>query len=251
MARKIVVGGNWKMNTDLHSAKALAGDLRNRLGSERGADVIVFPPFPFLAPVIKRMDDSRIAVGAQDVHTAPKGAFTGAVSATMLTSLGCSHVLIGHSERRHVFGDDDATVATKLEVALAAGLVPVLCIGEKLEERRSGSTFAVCDRQLETALTAHTADALSKLIVAYEPVWAIGTGEVATPDQAQEVHAHVRAQLKAHFGSSFADAVRLQYGGSVKPGNAAGLLGQPDIDGALVGGASLKADDFTGIVRAR
>ncbi len=251
MARRIVIGGNWKMHLNLAEAKSLASEVRNRVANEPAVDVIVFPAAPFLVPVIERLHDTRIGVGAQDVHTAPKGAFTGAVSAEMLISCGCSHVLIGHSERRHVFGDDDATVAIKLQVALAAGLTPVLCVGEKLSERRASETFAVCDRQLQTALAPHTASALSKLIVAYEPVWAIGTGETATPEQAQEVHAHIRSWLAAQLGPTFAENTRLQYGGSVKASNAEGLLGQPDIDGALVGGASLQADDFAGIVRAR
>lgn len=250
MARKYVVGGNWKMNLDLTAAKELAAGLRNRLGSQRGAEVIVFPAFPYLLPVIETLREGRVCVGAQDLAVQPKGAFTGAVSATMLTSIGCTHVLIGHSERRHVFGDSNAVVSEKLSVSLEAGLKPVLCIGEKLEERRAGRTFEVIDAQLETALAKHTAAALKTLVIAYEPVWAIGTGETASPEQAQEVHAHIRAWVKDALGPTFAQDVQIQYGGSVKPGNAAGLMGQPDIDGALVGGASLKADDFTAIVRA-
>jgi len=239
------------MNLDLGTATSLAAEVRNRLASHRGAEVIVFPPFPFLAPVIEKLREGRVSVGGQDLHPAAKGAFTGAVSASMLTSIGCTHVLVGHSERRHVFGDSDEAVAAKLNAALGAGLIPVLCIGEKLDERQAGNTFTVCERQLTSALEGHTTAALAKLVVAYEPVWAIGTGEVATPAQAQEVHAHVRAHIAGMFGPSFAGSLPIQYGGSVKPGNAAGLLGQRDIDGALVGGASLKADDFAAIVRAR
>lgn len=250
MGRKYVIGGNWKMNLTLPQAQQLAADVRNRLASHRGAEVIVFPPFPYLGAVIETLREGSVAVGAQDLHTAAKGAFTGAVSAAMLTSVGCTHVLIGHSERRHVFGDSNALVAEKLTVALQAGLAPVFCIGEKLDERRAGRTFAVLDEQLQTALGGHTAAALEKLVIAYEPVWAIGTGETASPEQAQEVHAHVRARVSDLLGPSFAQSVAIQYGGSVKPSNAAGLLGQPDIDGALVGGASLKADDFAAIVRA-
>ena len=250
MTRKHVIGGNWKMNLDLAGAQALAAGVRNRLGSYRNADMVVFPAYPFLTVVVETLREGRVAVGAQDLSTEPKGAFTGAVSASMLTSVGCTHVLIGHSERRHVFGDSNETVARKLSVALEAGLAPVLCVGEKIEERRAGQTFAVIEAQLQTALAPHTPLSLQKLVIAYEPVWAIGTGETATPEQAQEVHAHIRAYVADLLGPSFAESVAIQYGGSVKPSNAAGLLGQPDIDGALVGGASLKADDFAAIVRA-
>ena len=251
MARKTVIGGNWKMHLELASATALASELRNRLGSHRGAEVIVFPPFPFLVPVADRLRESVIGVGAQDLHTEASGAYTSAVSAQMIVSSGCSHVLVGHSERRAVFGDDEKIVAEKLSVALAGGLKPVLCVGESLQQRQAGETFAVVQSQLDSALSEHTAAALSDLVVAYEPVWAIGTGLTATPEQAQEIHANIRARVANHFGPSFAEALRIQYGGSVKPANAVGLLAQDDIDGALVGGASLKADDFTSIVRAR
>ncbi len=251
MSRKIAIGGNWKMNLDLAGALSLAGELRNRLGSQRQVEALVFPPFPFLQPVAERLRDSAIAVGGQDLWMGEKGAFTGAVSASMLRSVGCSHVLVGHSERRAVFGDDDAMVARKLHAALDGGLKPVLCIGETLEQRQAGETFAVVARQLDTAFEGLTADALADLIVAYEPVWAIGTGMTATPEQAQDVHADIRSRVAARFGKSFADGLRLQYGGSVKGANAAGLLSRPDIDGALVGGASLKAEEFTAIVRAR
>ena len=250
MARTPTIGGNWKMNLDFEAAMDLASGLRNRLGSHRGAESIVFPSFPYLRPVSQRLRESAIGVGAQDLHVEAKGAFTSAISASMIKSVGCTHVLIGHSERRSVFGDDDALVARKLTVALEAGLIPVLCIGETLTERESSRTFAVLERQLDTALRAHTAAALEKLIVAYEPVWAIGTGLTATPEQAQEVHAWVRGHIGALLGDAFAARLRIQYGGSVKPSNAAGLLSQPDIDGALVGGASLKAESFAEIVRA-
>jgi triosephosphate isomerase (TIM) len=250
MSRTPIIGGNWKMNLDLAGAQQLAANVRNRLGSQRGAEVVVFPAFPFLVPVIETLREGRVAVGAQDLSTEPKGAFTGAVSASMLASVGCTHVLIGHSERRHVFGDDNATVATKLKVALEAGLKPVLCVGETLEQRRAGQTFAVIDAQLQTGLAGGTSGSLASVVIAYEPVWAIGTGETATPEQAQEVHAHIRRRVADLLGPTYARAVRIQYGGSVKPGNAKALMAQSDIDGALVGGASLKADDFAAIVRA-
>ena len=250
MSRRYVIGGNWKMNLGFSEAQELSAELRNRLGSHRGADVIIFPSYPYLQPIAKRLDDCRIAVGAQDLHPEPKGAFTGAVSATMLTSIGVTHVLVGHSERRAVFGDTDEVVARKLSVALASGLVPVLCIGETKEERESNQTFKILERQLNSALRGHTAAALDKLILAYEPVWAIGTGLTATPAQAQEVHAWVRGHIASLLGPSFADNLPIQYGGSVKPANAAGLLGQADIDGALVGGASLTAPSFADIVKS-
>lgn len=250
MSRTPIIGGNWKMNLDLAGAQQLAASVRNLLGSQRGAEVVVFPAFPFLVPVIETLREGRVAVGAQDLSTEPKGAFTGAVSASMLASVGCTHVLIGHSERRHVFGDDNATVATKLKVALEAGLKPVLCVGETLEQRRAGQTFAVIDAQLQTGLAGGTSESHASVVIAYEPVWAIGTGETATPEQAQEVHAHIRGRVADLLGPTYARTVRIQYGGSVKPGNAKALMAQSDIDGALVGGASLKADDFAAIVRA-
>ena len=249
--RKLAIGGNWKMNLDLAGALKLASELRNRLGSHRGAEVLVFPPYPFLHPVVERLRNSAIAVGGQDLSTEASGAFTGAVSTSMLRSVGCTHVLVGHSERRAVFGDDNATVARKLRVALDGGLIPVLCIGETFDQRQAGETFEILGAQLDTALDGLDADTLSDMIIAYEPVWAIGTGLTATPAQAQEVHAEIRGRIAERLGPTFADALRIQYGGSVKGSNAAGLLGQKDIDGALVGGASLKADGFTAIVRAR
>ena len=250
MSRTPTLGGNWKMHLDFEAAMTLASGLRNRLGSHRGAEVLIFPSFPYLRPVSQRLRECAISVGAQDLHVEAKGAFTSGVSATMIRSIGCTHVLIGHSERRSVFGDDDALVARKLTVALGAGLIPVLCVGESLSEREGGQTFAVLERQINSALRAHTSAALDTLIIAYEPVWAIGTGLTATPEQAQEVHAWLRGHLGSLLGATFAEGVRLQYGGSVKPGNAAGLLAQPDIDGALVGGASLDAESFAEIVRA-
>ncbi len=249
--RKPVVGGNWKMHGTLGEAQDLASEVRNRLSSYGAVQTLVFPPFPFLGAVAQRLADSNIGLGAQDLHFEKKGAFTGAVSAEMLTSVGCAWVLVGHSERRHVFGDSDDVVAKKLRAALAAGLKPVLCVGEKLEERKAGDTFAVNRRQLRTALNGLAGDQLQHLVLAYEPVWAIGTGLVATPEQAQEVHADVRAAVAELLGGAFAGAVRIQYGGSVKAETAAGLMAKADVDGLLVGGASLKAEEFAAIVRAR
>ncbi|MEZ4222904.1 MAG: triose-phosphate isomerase [Polyangiaceae bacterium] len=250
MTRTSIIGGNWKMNLTLTLAERLAQELRNRLGSHRGGQLVVFPPFVFIDAVRRRLRDSAVEVGGQDLHPLPKGAYTSGVSAEMLASLGCTRVLVGHSERRAWFGDSDARVAEKLKAALSSGLKPVLCIGETLEQRQSGATESVLRRQLETALGAHGAAALSDLVVAYEPVWAIGTGVTATPEQAQATHAFVRSEFARHFGAAFAEALRIQYGGSVTADNAAALLSCPDIDGALVGGASLDANGFTTIARA-
>ncbi len=250
MARTPVTGGNWKMHTTLSEAITLAQEVRHRLGSQRLGDVLLFPPFPFLAAVADKVAGSHVNVGAQDLHFEAKGAFTGAVSAAMIVSTGATHVLVGHSERRSVFGDSDEVVGKKLRAALGAGLKPVLCVGEQLAERQNGTTFAVVDRQLTVALDGLLADQLQHLIIAYEPVWAIGTGLTASPEQAQEVHAHIRAWLKTRFSAGFADNCRIQYGGSVKGSNASGLFEKPDIDGMLVGGASLTADEFAAIVRA-
>ncbi len=251
MGRTPIIGGNWKMHLELAEATTLAGEVRNRLSAYPGAQTLIFPPFPYLLPVAERLAGSTIGLGAQDLHFEAKGAFTGAVSASMLTSVGCKWVLLGHSERRHVFGDDDAVVAKKLRAALGAGLKPVLCVGEKLEERKSGETFRVCGRQLRMSLEGLTPAQLEHLVVAYEPVWAIGTGLVATPEQAQEVHADIRQKIGDLLGVGFATQVRIQYGGSVKSSSAAGLLSQEDIDGLLVGGASLQAEEFAAIVRAK
>ena len=253
MARTPIVGGNWKMFLDLAGALQLASEVRNRLGSARGVEVVVFPPFPFLKPVADRLAESSIALGAQDLSPEASGAFTGAVAAPMLKSVGCSHVLVGHSERRAVFGDDDAMVGRKLAAALGAGLKPVLCIGENLGERQRGETFSIISRQLRSVLAPYATNTqvLVDLVLAYEPVWAIGTGLTATPEQAQEVHAHIRQEIADLLGKTFAAALRIQYGGSVKGANAAGLMQQPDIDGMLVGGASLKAEEFAQIVRFR
>jgi triosephosphate isomerase len=251
MARRGIIGGNWKMHLQLGEAEALARGVRNHLSS-RGPDpeVVIFPPAPFLAPVARQLRESRVGLGAQDLHSEDKGAYTGAVSGGMLTSVGCSHVLIGHSERRHVFGDSHDAVAAKLRAALRHDLRPVLCVGEQLEERETGRTEAVIATQLSTALQGLGGNALSTLVIAYEPVWAIGTGKTATPALAQAVHAAIRGWLAERFSAAFAADMRIQYGGSVKPANAAELLAQPDIDGALVGGASLKVDDFIAITRA-
>ena len=249
-SRDRVIGGNWKMNLSVDGAVRLAGELRNKLGSQRGARLIVFPPFPFLHPVLLKLRDSAIEVGAQDVHNKGSGAYTSGVSAPMVRSLGCTTVLVGHSERRAHFGDSDALVADKLRAVLSEEMTPVLCIGETLAERQQGKTLDVLTRQLSSALAPHAASALGKLVIAYEPVWAIGTGVTATPAQAQEVHAQIRGWLASQIAPAFAAKVPLQYGGSVNGDNADALLGCPDIDGALVGGASLDPSSFARIALA-
>jgi triosephosphate isomerase len=212
-------------------------------------DTAVCPPFPYLAVVAEALQGSPVAVGAQDLFwEIEDGAFTGEVSAKMLCDAGCAYAIVGHSERRHVLGETDETVRRKLGAALDGGLSPILCVGELLEEREAGRTESVVERHVTEGLKGLDAAAMAKVTLAYEPVWAIGTGKTATPEQAQEVHAFIRSLVAVQFGRKTADALRIQYGGSVKPGNAADLLGQPDIDGALVGGASLKADSFQAIV---
>jgi triosephosphate isomerase (TIM) len=242
--RRKFVAGNWKMNTSRKEAVELASAIA---GSGVGAecDVAVCVPFPHLGPVQELLRGSRINLGAQDLYWEASGAFTGEVSAPMLADY-CSHAIIGHSERRHVFGETDEEVRRKLDAALNAGLAPIVCIGETLDERKSGQTESVLARQLDALAGANVTEVVT---IAYEPVWAIGTGETATPEIAQEACAFARAELRKHFGD-VAERVRIQYGGSVNPRNAVELLALPDIDGALVGGASLKADQFLDIVAA-
>jgi triosephosphate isomerase len=212
-------------------------------------EVLVAPPFTALGAVSEALKGSRILVAGQNMHAEQEGAFTGEISAGMLKSAGASHVILGHSERRQLFGETDEGVGRKARVAFDAGLVPIVCVGETLDEREAGRIFAVVERQLDAALTRLTPDEAASAVVAYEPVWAIGTGRVATPEQAQDVHAFIRKRVHATHGEGVAQAQRILYGGSVKPDNVDGLMGQPDIDGALVGGACLKADSFLRIVR--
>jgi triosephosphate isomerase len=250
--RKPFVAGNWKMNTDSHSAAALADDIACATVDVAGEQVAVavIPPFVYLQSVISVLSRSHIAVGAQDVYFEEAGAFTGEISAAMLKDVGCTYVLCGHSERRHVIGENDELVSKKVAAAIAGGLLPILCVGELLEERESGRTTEVVTRQLESGLRALGEAKLSAATIAYEPVWAIGTGLTATPQQAQQVHAMIRELLSDMHDSQLADEIRILYGGSVKPDNARELMAQPDVDGVLVGGASLKAEDFAAIIRA-
>ncbi len=252
--RKPFVAGNWKMNLDLVRARELVAGIRGGLGTDadcRRVDVAVCPPSVYLFPVANELVGSGIALGAQDVYPEPKGAFTGEVSAEMIKDAGAQYVIIGHSERRHTIGhlEDDRMINLKVKAAGAAGLTPILCVGETIGERKRGQTLEVLTFQLVAGMTGVSAEIAERIVIAYEPVWAIGTGEVATPDQAQEAHAHLRGELRKLVGDQ-ADQTRIQYGGSVKPDNAADLFGQPDVDGGLIGGASLKADDFVAIISA-
>ena len=250
MRRKPFVAGNWKMNLSSRSAVALAEALKARIGSLETIDLAVCPPFVYLEQVGKALVGSRIALGAQDVYYENDGAYTGEVSAAMLKDVGCSYVICGHSERRHVIGESDELINRKLLKCLAEGLQPIFCVGERLEQRQADETGAVVSRQVRVGLESVSAADLAGVTVAYEPVWAIGTGINATPAQAQEVHAMIRKLLAELYDAAAAAAMRIQYGGSVKPANAGELMACPDVDGALVGGASLKTDDFVGIVQA-
>ena len=247
--RRPVVAGNWKMHGTRSSNEALLTELERRLNPEWPIDVVVFPPFVYLDDAIRLLADAPIGVGAQDVCAEAQGAFTGQVGAAMLTDVGCSYVIVGHSERRRLCHEDDALVARKFAAALQAGLTPVLCVGETLQEREDGSTEAVVWRQLQAVTSIYGMASMASAIVAYEPVWAIGTGRTASPQQAQEVHAYLRGRMIAQDAIMGAQ-VRILYGGSVKAGNAAELFSMPDVDGGLVGGASLSADEFQHICAA-
>jgi triosephosphate isomerase len=245
--RRKLIAGNWKMNTDRAAAISLARGVVDRAGHHANVDLLVCPPFIYLDAVREVVKGSRVALGAQNMYHEANGAFTGETSAAMLLDVGCTHVILGHSERRHILGEKDADVNKKTLAALAAGLTPIVCVGETLDERESGETAIVIRRQFDGSLANVPADQIEKIVIAYEPVWAIGTGKVATPEQAEEVHAELRELLKKRYNDKSAANVRILYGGSVKPSNAKDLLSQPNIDGALVGGASLKVDDFLGI----
>jgi len=254
--RRKIVAGNWKMNLDRAAAEALASAVAARQAEAGGVELVLCPPGVYLAAVGGALklsggrSPSGVAMGGQNMHDKVSGAFTGEVAPPMLVDLGCRYVILGHSERRTLFGETDAAVNVKTKAALAAGLTPIVCVGESLAEREEGRTQAVVSAQVNGSLAGLPPADLERVVVAYEPVWAIGTGKVATPAQAQEVHALIRGLLAAMASPDVAGRVRIQYGGSVKPDNAADLASQPDIDGALVGGASLKADDFLGIAAA-
>ncbi|MES9968477.1 MAG: triose-phosphate isomerase [Candidatus Thiodiazotropha sp.] len=247
--RRPLVAGNWKMNGSLESVRSLLDGIKQGVAEVKGAEVAVCPPAIYIPEVQKLLSGSDIAWGGQDLSTESSGAFTGEVAASMFNDFGCKYVIVGHSERRTYHAESDQLVAKKFAVARAAGLIPILCIGETLEEREAGTTNDVVARQLDAVIELEGVEALAESVIAYEPVWAIGTGKTATPDQAQEVHAFIRARIAEKSGD-VAAAVRILYGGSMKPGNAAELIGKPDIDGGLIGGASLQAEDFLGICTA-
>ena len=248
--RKPFVVGNWKMNLSLKGAVELARGLRKNLAGLREIDLAVCPPSVFLQAVSAALEGSNLLVGAQNMCWAECGAFTGEVGAAMLKDVGCRCVILGHSERRHVFGEKDSEINAKMKAALAGGLDPICCVGEKLDERDAGRIEEVIKRQVQSGLDGVTAEQMGRVTIAYEPVWAIGTGRNATPAQAQDVHVLIRSLLAAKYDTDVAAAVRIQYGGSVKPENAKELMAVPDIDGFLVGGASLKVDSFAAVARA-
>ena len=247
--RRTLVAGNWKMNGSRESIKALLDGIKAGAGEVTHADMAVCAPYVYLADVESQLTGTDIAWGAQDLSTEASGAFTGEISAAMLNDFHCTYVIVGHSERRTLHGEDDATVAKKFAVARAAGLKPIFCVGETLEEREGGVTEEVVKRQVMAVVDAEGVAALRDGVIAYEPVWAIGTGKTASPEQAQAVHAFIREEL-ARLDADTAAQVQILYGGSMNPGNAADLLAQADIDGGLIGGASLKPDDFLAIGRA-
>jgi triosephosphate isomerase len=247
--RRPVVAGNWKMHGSRSSSQALLTELERRLQSEWPIDIIVFPPYVYLSDAARLLDEGQVRVGAQDVCAETGGAFTGQVNAAMLKDVGCQYVIVGHSERRRLCHEDDALVARKFAAVIQAGLTPVLCIGETLEEHEAHQAEAVVARQLDAVIAMNGIASLAHAILAYEPVWAIGTGRTATPQQAQAVHAYLRGRIAAR-DAKIAGHLRILYGGSVKGGNAAELFVMPDVDGGLVGGASLSADEFLEICAA-
>lgn len=247
--RKPFIAGNWKMNMDSASAVALAAGLAKELAGVDTVDVAVCPPFVYLQSVAAALSASNIALGSQNVYFEEKGAFTGEISCAMLKDASCAYAIIGHSERRHVMGETDAMINKKISAAISGGLLPIFCVGELLEERQNGTTNEVVAGQIKNGLDGICAESVQAVTVAYEPVWAIGTGLTATPEQAQEVHAMIRGLLAELYGNDIAQAIRIQYGGSAKPGNTAELMAQPDVDGLLVGGASLKVEDFAAMVK--
>ena len=248
--RRLFVAGNWKMNTESESAISLASGVAQAATSANSIDVLVAPPFPYLAAVKSTLDSSPVLLGAQNVYFTEPGAFTGEVSANMLRDVGCDYVILGHSERRHVLHESDAFINQKVRHSLKVGLKVILCVGELLAEREANETEIVLDRQMGAGLAGVNAAKMENIVIAYEPVWAIGTGKTAKPEQAEAAHLHLRTWLANAYSSEVAEATRIQYGGSVKPDNAYDLLSQPNVDGALVGGASLKADLFSGIIQA-
>ncbi len=247
--RKPFIAGNWKMYKTRDQAVETAKALKRLVSSVEEVDIMIAPSFTSLFPVFNIIENTNIILAAQNISAEKEGAFTGEISAEMLISCGCQCVIIGHSERRELFKESDTDVNKKISTAVKHALTPILCVGESETQRDANDTFNLLDKQLEIGLEGFSAIDLEKLIIAYEPIWAIGTGKVATPEQAQEVHRFLRKKTEKKFGANFAEAIRIIYGGSVKPKNAVKLMAMPDIDGALVGGASLDAESFSGIIR--
>ena len=255
MARRKLIAGNWKMNMTAAAGAKLIQDIRAQFecgckDCANGPEVLVCPPFTTIAAVIEAAKGCCLNVGAQNIHWAEKGAYTGEISGDMLNELGVSYVIIGHSERRQYFGETDETVNQRVKAALAHNLKVIICVGESLEQRTAGVTNSIIEGQVTKALDGITAEQMANVVIAYEPIWAIGTGQVATEEQAEEVHKAIRALLKKLYSDAVADATRILYGGSMNEKNAAGLLAQPDIDGGLIGGASLKPEAFATIIKA-
>ncbi len=246
--RKKVIAGNWKMNKDLNESQSLVSGIISGLGNDDKCDVIVCPPFTSLSEVHSLIKDTPVKLGAQNMYFEDSGAFTGEISPLMLKSVGCEYVILGHSERRNIFGETDEVINKKTKKALEKELKVIFCIGESLAQREDGVTNDVVKNQIINGLDGISADDMKNIIIAYEPIWAIGTGKTASPEQAQEVHSFIRGLISEKFSSETAENLIIQYGGSVKPDNASSLLSQPDIDGALVGGACLKADSFLSII---
>ena len=248
--RRPFIAGNWKMNLDRSGAVALAGGIAETVGGDAAVEVADCPPACYLEAVASAVQGSAVGVGGQNMYHEPSGAYTGEISGPMLQDVGCTYVILGHSERRQYFGETDESINIKLKAALSLGLIPIVCVGETLEQREADQTQTVIQTQFTGSFAGISGGDMAKTVIAYEPVWAIGTGETATPDQAEEVHSDLRKMLENQYTSQIAQEVRIQYGGSVKPDNAVELLSQPNIDGALVGGASLKVDDFLAIIGA-
>lgn len=250
MTRRILIAGNWKMNTRAADGAQLAQSIVDAVGSSPSVDVALCPPALYLSTVSEVVTGTAVGLGGQNLFAAEDGAYTGEINAAMLHDVGCQYVILGHSERRQIMGEKDACVAKKLQAALAGNLIPIVCVGETLEEREAGDMEKVIETQVRGSLAGLDEARAAGIVLAYEPVWAIGTGKTASKEQAEEVHALIRKLLGELFTDDVASQIRIQYGGSVKPGNAAELLAQPNIDGALVGGAALKADDFAAIISA-
>ena len=248
--RRKIIAGNWKMNNDLNSTISLISNLAKSLNNSENCDIIVCPPFTSLSEANTQIKNTAIKLGAQNMYFESEGAYTGEISAQMLKSVGCEFVILGHSERRAIFNESDSLINKKIKKAISSGLKPIFCVGESLEQREKGVTNDIIKTQVTEGLKDISAEEIKTLIIAYEPVWAIGTGKNATPGQAQEVHEFIRSLIKEKYSEEIADKMIIQYGGSVKPDNSKDLLSQKDIDGALVGGASLKADSFLGIIQA-